>query len=81
MAQAVEALCLHTAQDWTFGPEAGVSAGVSSTLLTGTADTTCSDLVAAADRALYLAKQHPSSTTVVSKEQVLSQRGRRAGDR
>ena len=81
VARAVEDLCRHAAQDWSFGPEAGVSAGVSSTLLTGEEDTTCSDLVAAADRALYLAKQHPTSTTVVSTEQDLRRRGRRAGDR
>lgn len=81
VAKTVEALCQHASQGWSFGPEAGVSAGVSSTLLTGQGDATCADLVAAADRALYLAKHDPLSTTVVSTEHALRRRGRRAGDR
>lgn len=81
VATAVEALCRRVGHGWSFGPDAGVSAGVSSTLLTGHADTTRSELLASADQALYLAKQNPSSTTVVSQEHALSRRGRRAGDR
>ncbi len=81
VAKTIEALCQNVGQGWSVGHAAGVSAGLSSTLLTGHGDATCSDLVAAADRALYLAKHHPLWTTVVSEEHTLERRGRRASDR
>ena len=68
VAGTVGALCHRAGQGWDFGPAAGVSAGVSSTLLTGGTDVTRDDLLAAADRALYLAKQQPLSAAVVSDE-------------
>jgi diguanylate cyclase (GGDEF)-like protein len=81
VARAVEAFCQRANDGWSFGPVAGVSAGVASTLLTGGDDVTMANLWAAADRALYLAKKDPRSSAVVSEEYALSQRGRRAGDR
>lgn len=68
VAEAVEALCQRAGEGCGFGPVAGLSAGISSTVLTGRTDATRADLLAAADRALYLAKQHPYSTAVVSKD-------------
>jgi len=66
--EIVETLCRQKDESWSFEPSAGISAGVSSTLLTGRGDATRSDLLAAADRALYLAKQLRSSAVVVSDE-------------
>lgn len=79
VATTVQALCRRRGQDWGVGPVAGISAGVSSTYLTGRGDATRVDLLAAADRALYLAKQHPLSTAVVSEE--LTAVGKRAPGR
>jgi diguanylate cyclase (GGDEF)-like protein len=66
--ETVETLCQHATQGCGFGPVAGLSAGISSTVLTGRADATRTELLAAADRALYLAKEHPDSTAVVSQD-------------
>ena len=68
VTEIVTALCRQKCESWSFEPTAGLSAGVSSTLLTGRGDTTPSGLLAAADRALYAAKQLRSSAVVVFDE-------------
>ena len=66
--ELVTALCREKDESWSFEPTAGISAGVASTLLTGRADASPSDLLAAADRALYAAKQLRAAAVVVSDE-------------
>lgn len=68
VAKTVDVLCRRTSRGWAFGPDAGISAGTASALLTGRADVTYDDLLTAADRALYVAKQSPLSAAVVSQE-------------
>ena len=63
---AVEAVCERTDDDdGIFGPDAGISAGIASGLLQGLSGPTRSELLASADRALYLAKRHQTCAVVV----------------
>ena len=81
VARTVEALCQRAGQGWSFGPAAGISAGVSAALLTGRGDVTRDELLAAADQALYVAKRQPLTAVAVSQEYALNRRGgRRAED-
>ncbi len=81
VARTVEALCDEVGQDRSFGPSAGLSAGVAHTLLTGRDDVTHNELMEAADRALYQAKALHRSAAVLTDEHGPTRRGgRRAGD-
>lgn len=82
VTRAVDELCRDVGRNRSFGPAAGLSAGVAHTLLSGCEDISRADLLAAADRALYRAKKHSGSTAVLSDEHAPSRRGgRRVGDR
>lgn len=68
VAARLRAVFSRAVGGWSFGAVAGISAGISSAVLSGRADATLVDLLAAADRALYLAKGRPSPAVVASTE-------------
>jgi diguanylate cyclase (GGDEF)-like protein len=55
-------------RDWEYGAEAGLSSGAAGVVLTPDLELTPSELFAAADRALYVAKRRRPRSTVVAPE-------------